>query len=158
MKEFINDEITELEKQADTAWDKYNNLRKEITEKKNELVGLSQWKGKFIKYHDEFFEHTVYMKVDDVMRDKVRHTDKDFSYVLRGIGFEGELTGYQDETWFEWGLWHELYLCGDEEQFIKQIDYIHEIDEKEFNKKFDEFIEGAKKQHYNFLNLKKKSL
>ena len=146
MKEFVTDEIIELQKQADETWDKYNELKDLIREKKKECVNLD-FEGKFIKY-DDGYGRIIYMEVEWVVADKIRHGDKDFSYMFRGLGFDGEYTGYGDATNFTWDYWYEFYIYGDEKQFLDSIDKIEEITREEFNKAFDEQIEKVKEYHY----------
>lgn len=146
MKEFTNDEIQALEKKCNKLFDKAYALRNEIKEKKKALVNLD-YEGKYIKY-DDGWGRTIYMKVEWVVVDKTRFSDKDFSYMFRGLGFEGEFTGYGDATSFYWDYWYEFYIYGDEKQFLDGIDRITEITQEEFNIEFDKQIKLIKEYHY----------
>ena len=117
MKEFTNDEIQILEKECDKLFDKAYALHDKIKQKKKELVNLD-YEGKFIKYNDGW-GRIIYMRVDWVTNDSTRFTDKDFSYLFRGLGFDGEFTGYGDATDFSWGYWYEFYIYGNEQDFLK---------------------------------------
>lgn len=146
MKEFVTEEILNLQKKANKYWDKYSEIKKLIIEKKKECINLD-FEGKFIKY-DDGWGRIIYMKVDWVTVDKLCHADKDFSYMFRGLGFDGEFTGYGDATDFSWSYWYEFYIYGDEETFLNSINRIKEITEEEFNMAFDEQINNLKEYHY----------
>lgn len=146
MKEIVTQEILKLQEEADKHWEKYIELKELIKEKKKEHMHLD-FEGKFIKY-DDGWGRTIYMKVDWVTTDKLRYADKDFSYMFRGLGFDGEFTGYGDATDFNWSYWYEFYIYGTEEELLTAIDRIEVITQKEFNEVLEEQLNKLKEYHY----------
>lgn len=147
MKDFTTSEINKLQKEADKHWNKYCELKDKIKDLKLEAINVAKYINKYIKYEDES-GYVYYMKVDDVMRDRLRFTNFDFSYEFRGLGFCGEFTGYDDATSFDWSYWENFYIYGDLNKLQEKIDKITEITKEEFNTEFEKCIEKLKEYHY----------
>ena len=143
----MSDKIEKLTKQRDELYDQANKLAEQIKELKLEELNLNKLQDKYIKYNNGF-DVITYMKVEEIMKDNFRFKNFDISYMLRGIGFSYEFTGYDDATSFYWDYWLEEYIYGDERDFIKKINSIEIITEEEFNKLFEEGLVLLKTYHY----------
>lgn len=143
----MSDKIEKLTKQRDELYDQANKLAEQIKELKLEELNLNKLQDKYIKYNDGF-DNITYMKVEEIMKDNFRFKNFDISYMLRGLGFSYEFTGYDDATSFYWDYWLEEYIYGDERDFIKKINSIEIITEEEFDKKFEEGLVLLKTYHY----------
>jgi len=143
----MSDKIERLTKQRDELREQANKLSEQIKELKLEELNLNRLQDKYIKYNDGF-DNITYMKVDEIMKDTFRFKNFEISYMLRGIGFSYEFTGYDDATSFYWDYWYEEYIYGDERDFIKKINSIEIITEEEFDKKFEEGLALLKTYHY----------
>ena len=143
----MSDKIERLTKQRDELREQANKLSEQIKELKLEELNLNRLQDKYIKYNDGF-DNITYMKVDEIMKDNFRFKNFEISYMLRGIGFSYEFTGYDDATSFYWDYWLEEYIYGDERDFIKKINSIEIITKEEFDKKFEEGFELLKSYHY----------
>jgi len=143
----MSDKIEKLTKQRDELYDQANKLAEQIKELKLEELNLNKLQDKYIKYNNGF-DVITYMKVEEIMKDTFRFQNFEISYMLRGLGFSYEFTGYDDATSFYWDYWYEEYIYGDERDFIKKLESIEIITEEEFNKLFDGGIELLKTYHY----------
>ena len=143
----MSDKIEKLTKQRDELYDQANKLAEQIKELKLEELNLNKLQDKYIKYNNGF-DVITYMKVEEIMKDNFRFENFDISYMLRGIGFSYEFTGYGDATSFYWDYWFEEYIYGNERDFIKKINSIEIITEEEFNKLFEEGLVLLKTYHY----------
>lgn len=143
----MSDKIEKLTKQRDELYDQANKLAEQIKELKLEELNLNKLQDKYIKYNNGF-DVITYMKVEEIMKYNFRFQNFEISYMLRGIGFSYEFTGYDDATSFYWDYWYEEYIYGDERDFIKKINSIEIITEEEFNKAFEEGFDLLKTYHY----------
>lgn len=143
----MSDKIEKLTKQRDELYDQANKLAEQIKELKLEELNLNKLQDKYIKYNNGFGVIT-YMKVEEIMKDNFRFQNFEISYMLRGLGFSYEFTGYDDATSFYWNYWYEEYIYGNERDFIKKINSIKIITEEEFNKAFEEGFDLLKTYHY----------
>lgn len=127
--------IEELEKEREELYDKAHEIEDEIRERKINEINLD-YKGKFIKYTNDFgIEHYCY--VTTIMKDKYAYPSFNISYLIRGLGFDGEFTGYGDATNFFWSYWYEFYIYAqDVEEFRKKTANIKEITKEEFDQAF----------------------
>lgn len=107
-------------------------------------------KGKFIKYKNDFgIEH--YCHVSTIMKDKYTYPEFNICYLIRGLGFDGEFTGYGDETDFNWSYWYEFYIYAQNaNEFSKKTENIKEITKEEFNSKFYSYIEKLLEYHEDY--------
>lgn len=147
MKEITNKEIEKLEKERDELYNKAHEISDKIKDLKIKEVNLNGFEGKYIKYEDEegFPE---YMHVNWVTKETLRYSNFDYSYMLRGLGFYGEFTGYGDATMFSWSYWHEFYIYGNEGNFQEKIKKIQIIAKEEFDEAFEKVLEQVKYYHY----------
>lgn len=143
----MSDKIERLTKQRDELLDQADKLSKQITELKLDELNLNELKGKYIKYNNGF-DVITYMKVEEIIKDNFQFKNFDISYMLRGLGFSYEFTGYGDATNFYWDYWYEEYIYGDEETFKKKINSIEIITEETFNWLFDGGLTLLKTYHY----------
>ena len=147
MKEITNKEIEKLEKERDELYNKAHEISDKIKDLKIKEVNLNGFEGKYIKYEDEegFPE---YMHVNWVTKETLRHSNFDYSYMLRGLGFYGEFTGYGDATQFFWSYWDEIYIYGDGDDFKEKVKKIKIITKEEFDEAFEKVLEQVKHYHY----------
>lgn len=127
--------IEELERARRELYDKAHEIEDEIHQRKIEEINLD-YEGKFIKYKGDFgVEHYCY--VTTIMKDKYTYPSFNISYLIRGLGFDGEFTGYGDATSFYWSYWYEFYIYAqDVEEFKKKTANIKEITKDEFDQVF----------------------
>lgn len=128
--------IEELEKERRELYDKAHDIENEIRKMKIDEINLD-YEGKFIKYMDTFGNER-YCYVTTIMKDKYAYPNFEISYLIRGLGFDGEFTGYGDATSFYWSYWYEFYIyANDVEEFRKKTEGITEITKEEFDKEFN---------------------
>ena len=140
MCNFMKRTIEELEKERKELYEKAHNIEQEISELKIKDLNLD-YEGKYIKYKDDY-ETEHYCYVTTIMKDTYVYHGFDISYMLRGLGFYGEFTGYGDATSFCWSYWHEIYIYAQSvEEFKKKTENITEITKEEFNKAFYGHVE-----------------
>ena len=145
----INKEIQKLESEKQELYKKAKELSEKIKELKVKTLNLDGFEGKYIKYEEEegFPE---YMLVDHIIRDKTWYQNFDHAYLFRGLGFYGEFTGYEDATSFSWGYWHEFYIYGDEDDFLKKVNKIQIISKEEYDKAFEDTVGKLIEFHSEF--------
>lgn len=153
MKELTNSEIQALEDKAYELREESSKLFDLAKDMKKKLINLD-FKGKYIRYGDEFDSNPIYMKVDWITEDKIRYARFDYSYMFRGLGFFGEFTGYGDATEFDWSYWFEFYIYGDGKNFFKKVDKIEEITKEEFDEAFEEMLKSVREYHYKHIGEK----
>lgn len=132
--------IEELEKERVELYDKAHEVERKIREKKLNDLNID-YEGKYIKYKDDYeIEHYCY--VTTIMKDNCVYHNFDISYMFRGIGFDGEFTGYGDATSFSWSYWYEIYIYAQTpEDFKKKAEGIKEITKEEFDRAFYDHVE-----------------
>ena len=130
------EEISQLEEEAESLYEKYCQIQNRITNEKKKNIKLSGLEGKYIKYKDELTGITHYCLVDWITEERIQ-----FSYMIRGIGFRGRFTGYNDDTFFDWDYSYEFHIFDNSlEDFKKKADSIEIITRDEFIKAFDESL------------------
>ena len=142
----MNKTIEELEKERVELYDKAHEVERKIREKKLNDLNID-YEGKYIKYKDDYeIEHYCY--VTTIMKENYVYHNFDISYMFRGIGFDGEFTGYGDATSFSWSYWYEFYIYAhDVEEFKKKTACITEITKEEFDNAF--YAKVEKLMEYN---------
>lgn len=138
--------IEELEKEREELYDKAHEIEEEIRAKKINEINLD-YEGKFIKYVD-MFGNERYCYVTAIMKDRYAYPEFNICYLIRGLGFDGEFTGYGDATDFYWSYWYEFYIYAqDIEEFKKKTACITEITKEEFDNAF--YAKVEKLMEYN---------
>ena len=108
--------------------------------------------GKFIKYSDPSDDVTDYMYVRDISKDIYMHPSHDLSYAIKGFGFCGEFTGFNDATWLNWDFEQEFYVYGDAKEFKEKVESIKVITPEEFEREFNNHVEAMKMHHNGLFN------
>lgn len=141
--------IEELEQERNKLYDKIHAIDNKIREKKIDEINLN-YEGKYIKYKSDFgTEHYCY--VTDIMRDRFSFPNFDVRYLIRGLGFNGDFTGYGDATNFYWSYWYEFNIYAQTvDEFKKKTDSIVEITKEEFDKEFYAHVENVMDYYKNY--------
>ena len=151
MKKIVNKDLESLQKTADAYHELYWQTLEEIKKLKIKSIDLNL-EGKFIKYTE--LGCTSYLYVQEVFKDNMRFDRFDYSYCLRGLGFDGAFTGYWDDTTFSWGYDYEIYVYGNGDEFFKKVESIEEITPEEFKEKFKEYVEKLTEYQDKYINKK----
>lgn len=138
-------EIEKLEKRRHKLYDEIDSINDKIRELELSDVNLQDLKGKYIQYTEDGITNVMF--VEDIMRERTRYQNFDAAWILRGIGFSGEFTGYGDATWFGWDYWHELCIYGNVKEFKEKVEKIEILTKEEYQTEFDKFMNNVKLYH-----------
>ena len=140
--------IEMLEELETDLVNKLRTVREQIKKNKMQAKKLD-FEGKYIRYDGDI---PIYMRVD-LIREEPRWLDRfDYSYTLRGFGFSGEFTGYDDATSFYWDYMYEFDIYGDERSFNDKVNKIQIISEEVFEEAFNICMESVKEYNEKRMN------
>ena len=125
------------------AWKEYQKI---LNQERESLIKMFDLEGKFIKIGGED-ETPKYMYVTSSFQHKT--SSNEHSFILRGQGFTGIATEYEDSTFMSWDQFfdHTIYISNLEME-IKNIEIIAE---EEYNEAFEKLLLEIKQEHYNYL-------
>lgn len=138
----IRDKYTKL---RGKAWEDYRNICREEDE---EILKLINFKYKYIKYDDDL-DVPKYLYVNEQFRHK--NLSGDPVLILRGQGFNGNITKYTDETYMTWDQFFEIKILI--ENLDRDLKNIKEIAKEEYNNKFLKMLESIKEEHIHYLEI-----
>ena len=125
------------------AWEEYQKI---LNQERESLIKMFNLEGKFIKIGG-VDETPKYMYVTTSFQQKT--FSNEHSFILRGQGFTGIVTEYDDSTYMSWDQFLEyiIYISNLESEF-KNIEI---ITEEEYNEAFEKLLLEIKQEHYNYL-------
>lgn len=138
-----DEEIDQLEQEADSLYEEYSKLRDKVLQERRKNINLD-FEGQYIKYKDSLSGITHYCLVDWITKDTVRFTRFTYAYMIRGLGFRGRFTGYDDDTFFDWDYSYEFHIFDNSlDKFKEKVNSIEVITREEFLEAFGECMNKA---------------
>lgn len=136
----------EKDKQYKEYLSKYNKVKQEYFDKIKEVF---DFENKFLKIEINENEY-AYMLCESVHKCKNIHGRNVIN--LRGYGFYGVITPYEDSTFMDWSTWfeHEIYI-DDEANIEEQLNKITEIDHEEFSSVYSSIINQMNFKHNDII-------
>lgn len=142
--------IRKLQSQKEKERQKLSVKYERVRERINSLLAeMFDFKGKFIRIHDDLYEYDKYMYCEGFTHGK--GVSGEFSVTLYGYGFQYEFTEYKDGTWISWGQWteHEIRLEGNG-NVEKAVRGIYEISRKQFDDAFSIMMSKMLREHNEY--------
>lgn len=142
--------IKKIEQECRELYLKWREAESRLSEEKLKKINLD-FIGKFVKFKNPISDDVTYMYVRDVHDNKT--AEMKYCYRVCGFGFNGEMLGAVDNTWFDWDFEKEIFIDGyTVEDFKNHVDLVQEITAEEFNEEYERLVEQMKLHHRQYFN------